>query len=89
MTPLAPQLTTFLREYLPRERACRVHTCDAYAYSFKLLLCFASQRYDEGASEPPISSSKCFGLPERRHQLCAEATKLDRLPQRPARRNSA
>src|SRR5208337_4969090 len=45
MTSLATHLTTFLREYLPRIRACSVHTCDAYAYSFQLLLCFAAERY--------------------------------------------
>ena len=46
MTPLAPHLTAFLRERLPRERGASVHTCDAYAYSFKLLLCFAAKRLD-------------------------------------------
>lgn len=45
MTSLAAHLTAFLREYLPRARACSVHTCDAYAYSFQLLLCFAAKRY--------------------------------------------
>ncbi len=45
MTSLATHLTVFLREYLPRTRACSVHTCDAYAYSFQLLLCFAAERY--------------------------------------------
>lgn len=45
MTSLATHLTTFLREYLPRIRACSVHTCDAYAYSFQLLLCFAAERF--------------------------------------------
>lgn len=45
MTSLANHLTAFLREYLPRVRACSVHTCDAYAYSFQLLLCFAAERY--------------------------------------------
>lgn len=44
MTSLAPHLETFFREYLPRERACSQHTCDAYAYTFQLLLCFASER---------------------------------------------
>jgi integrase/recombinase XerD len=44
MTPLAPHLTAFLREHLPRDRACSPHTCDAYAYSFQLLLCFAAER---------------------------------------------
>lgn len=44
MTKLAPHLTAFLREYLPGDRACSPHTCDAYAYSFQLLLCFAAER---------------------------------------------
>jgi integrase/recombinase XerD len=44
MTPLAPHLTAFLRERLPRERQASPHTCDSYAYAFQLLLCFASTR---------------------------------------------
>jgi site-specific recombinase XerD len=44
MTPLAPHLTAFLRERLPRERAASPHTCDAYAYAFQLLLSFAAKR---------------------------------------------
>lgn len=44
MTALAPSLTAFLREYLPQERRASVHTCDAYAYSFQLLVTFAAQR---------------------------------------------
>jgi len=44
MTKLAPYLTAFLLEYLPGDRACSAHTCDAYAYSFQLLLCFAAER---------------------------------------------
>ncbi len=44
MTPLAPHLTAFLRERLPRERGASVHTCDAYAYAFQLLLAFAAKR---------------------------------------------
>jgi hypothetical protein len=30
MTPLAPHLTQFLREYLPRQRAMSVQTSDTY-----------------------------------------------------------
>jgi site-specific recombinase XerD len=45
MTLLAPYLAQFLREYLPRERACSPHTSDAYAYAFQLFLCFAAERY--------------------------------------------
>ena len=44
MTALAPHLSTFLREHLPRERRASPHTCEAYAYSFQLLVCFAARR---------------------------------------------
>ncbi len=44
MTMLAPPLTAFLREHLPRERRASIHTCDAYAYSFQLLVAFAACR---------------------------------------------
>jgi len=44
MTQLAPYLTSFLREHLPRERRASVHTCDAYAYSFQLLVTYTAQR---------------------------------------------
>jgi site-specific recombinase XerD len=44
MTPLAPHLSGFLCEYLPRERRASPHTCDTYAYAFQLLVCFAADR---------------------------------------------
>ena len=44
MTPLAPHLAAFIREYLPHERGCSRHTCDTYAYAFQLPLCFAAAR---------------------------------------------
>ena len=44
MTALAPHLAVFLREHLPRERKASQHTCEAYAYSFQLLVCFAANR---------------------------------------------
>lgn len=44
MTALAPHLAAFLRDYLPRQRACSGHTCEAYAYSFQLLILFAAER---------------------------------------------
>lgn len=44
MTQLAPHLAAFLREHLPSERRASIHTCDAYAYSFRLLVTFAAQR---------------------------------------------
>jgi site-specific recombinase XerD len=42
MTALAPNLSGFLREHLPKERKASQHTCEAYAQSFQLLLCFAA-----------------------------------------------
>lgn len=44
MTALAPHLSTFLREHLPSERRASRHTCEAYAYSFQLLVCFVADR---------------------------------------------
>ena len=44
MTALAPSLAAFLREHLPRDRRASPHTCEAYAYSFQLLVTFAGQR---------------------------------------------
>ena len=51
MTDLATYLETFLRVHLPRERGASVHTCEAYAYSFKLLLCFAAERFHAKPSD--------------------------------------
>jgi len=44
MTPIAPHISAFLRQRLPVQRAASPHTCDAYAYAFKLLFEYASQR---------------------------------------------
>lgn len=44
MTALAPYLSAFLRDHLPRERGASRHTCEAYAYSYQLLLRFAAGR---------------------------------------------
>jgi site-specific recombinase XerC len=44
MTPLAPHLTAYLRERLPRERQASRHTVDAYTYTFKLLFAFTTKR---------------------------------------------
>ena len=44
MTALAPYLSAFLLEHLPRERKASPHTSEAYAQSFKLLVCFAADR---------------------------------------------
>ena len=44
MTPLAPLITNFLRDYMPRQRGYSPQTCETYAVSFKLLLEFAATR---------------------------------------------
>jgi len=44
MTPLAPLITRFLQEYMPRQRGYSPQTCDTYAISFKLLLQYAAKR---------------------------------------------
>ena len=43
MTPIAPLITDFLREYLPVERGYSPHTCDSYAHAFRLLFTFAAE----------------------------------------------
>ena len=44
MTPLAPAITQFLRDYLPRQRGFSVHSSETYAHAFKLLFLFAEKR---------------------------------------------
>lgn len=44
MTPIAPLITGFLREHMPRQRGLSPHSCDTYAHSFKLLFAFAAHR---------------------------------------------
>ncbi len=44
MTALAPYISSFLREHLPKERRASPHTCEAYAHSFRLLVNFAVGR---------------------------------------------
>lgn len=44
MTPIASHVAAFFQERLPLERGASQHTSDSYAYAFKLLLTFASER---------------------------------------------
>jgi integrase/recombinase XerD len=44
MTALAPHVSAFFQERLILERQASANTCDSYAYAFKLLLNYASQR---------------------------------------------
>lgn len=51
MTALAPLLTTFLREHLPRERNASPHTIATYAHAFALLVRFAAGRLKRRPSD--------------------------------------
>ena len=44
MTPIAPLITSFMREHMPQQRGYSPHSCETYAYSFQLLFAFAAQR---------------------------------------------
>ena len=44
MTAIAPHITAFFQQRLPIERHASSHTSDSYAYAFKLLLAYASER---------------------------------------------
>jgi integrase/recombinase XerD len=45
MSNLANYLSSFLQEYLPQERRASQHTCETYAYTFQLLVCFAADHF--------------------------------------------
>lgn len=51
MTAIAPHITAFFEQRLPLERRASQHTCDSYAYAFKLLLTYASQRLTVAPSQ--------------------------------------
>ncbi|MCK4306118.1 MAG: site-specific integrase, partial [Candidatus Eisenbacteria sp.] len=44
MTSIAPHITAFLHDYLTIQRGTSQHTCDTYAYGFRLLFQFASEK---------------------------------------------
>jgi site-specific recombinase XerD len=44
MIPLAPHISAFLHERLPKEKRASRHTCDSYAHAFQRLFKFASDR---------------------------------------------
>lgn len=44
MTAIAPHITAFFEERPTIERRASIHTCDSYAYAFKLLLGYTSKR---------------------------------------------
>jgi site-specific recombinase XerD len=50
-TPIAPHVAAFFQERLPLERGASQHTSDSYAYAFRLLLAFASERLKVAPSQ--------------------------------------
>lgn len=60
MTALAPPLSLFLGEHLPRDQGASPHTCDAYAYSFQLLVTFAARRLHKRPSRLEVED---IGVP--------------------------
>jgi integrase/recombinase XerD len=44
VTPIAPHISEFLQDHLEKQRGASQHTCDTYAYGFRLLFLFASRR---------------------------------------------
>jgi site-specific recombinase XerD len=84
VTALAPHLSAFLRERLPETRGASVHTCDSYAYAFKLLLEFAAKRLRKTPSaialealEAPLVLAFLTHIEEKRG--CSASTRNARL----------
>ena len=51
MTPIASHVTAFLQQRLPVERGASENTCESYAYAFKLLFEYASDRLKVAPSQ--------------------------------------
>jgi integrase/recombinase XerD len=51
VTPIAPLITSFLREHMPTEKGCSPHTCETYSHAFRLLFIFASARLETKPSQ--------------------------------------
>ena len=77
MTALAPHLTAFLREHLPRERAVSPHTVKTYANCFVLLVRFASDRLKRRPTDLEIEAREMLRLRDRLYHLYAEASGQD------------
>ena len=51
MTPIAPHITSFLRDRLPVEKMASPNTCDTYAYAFQLFFEFAGKKLKVAPSD--------------------------------------
>ncbi|MGO9172729.1 MAG: tyrosine-type recombinase/integrase [Rhodomicrobium sp.] len=56
MTPLAPDLSAFLQNYLPNERGASPHTIATYAHAFTLLLRFAAAQLKRQPSDLAVEN---------------------------------
>jgi integrase/recombinase XerD len=64
MTPIAPLITSFLREHMPIEQGYSPHKCETYAHAFRLLFIFASKRL--GIRPSQICLEQCRSQLNRR-----------------------
>lgn len=54
MTALAPVITQFMQDYLPRQRGFSANSSETYAHAFKLLFQFAARRVGSSPSQLSI-----------------------------------
>ena len=83
MTPIAPHMEAFLRERLPVERGASINTCDSYAYAFKLLLEYASDRLKVTPSATEAGATRCAAdseLPEVPRDHTPQWPELEKHP---------
>jgi hypothetical protein len=75
MTPVAPLITDFLREHMPRQRGYSPLSCESYAHGFKLLFAFAAKRLHTRPSQLSSSISKLTWCPIRRIRFSVKPSK--------------
>jgi integrase/recombinase XerD len=83
MTALAPHITAFFEQRLPLERRASPHTCESYAYAFKLLLAYASRHLKSTPSQLTLEQIDAPLVLDFLHDL--EATRGNRPSSRNAR----
>ena len=74
MTALAPHLSAYLREHLPRERAVSPHTVKTYANCFVLLVQFAADRLKRRPTDLEIEAREMLRLREQLYGIYATQT---------------
>ncbi len=78
MTPIAPHIEAYLRDYLGHQRGASPHTCESYAHSFQQLFEFAATRLKRSPSaltvehvDAPLIASFLEHLEDSRHNSSA------------------